>query len=156
MTSLVLALLLATQGEPGAITLPGLWGSFVAAPGCQPVDLPIDIDAIMGEVKCPGTGLNMLVFAAPGTGPEPFACRRPKDRVVPEGAVDPPISFVTTSGAPVLVCPGRPGSNMVIALVATAIGRIEFHASPTRPEQLLTLLAIVSSYRPAREGGTGK
>jgi len=155
MTSLVLALLLATQGEPGAITLPGHWGSFVAAPGCQPVDLPVDIDAIMGEVKCPGAGLNMLVFGAPGTGPEPFACRPPKN-AVPESPVEPPIPFVTTSGARVLVCPGRSGSNMVTIFVATAVGRIEFHASPTRPEQLLTLLAIVASYRPFPASGTSK
>ena len=151
MTSLVLALLLATQGAPGAITLPGQWGSFLAPPGCQPVDLPVDIDAIMGEVKCPGSGLNMFVFGAPGTGPEPFACRSPKS-VQPDSAIEPAIPFVTKSGAQVLVCPGRSGSNMVTVFVATAVGRIEFHASPTRPEQLLTVLAIVSSYRPAAGG----
>jgi hypothetical protein len=153
--SLILALLLTTQGEPGAITLPGHWGSFVAPPGCQPVDLPVDTDAIMGEVKCPGAGLNMLVFGALGTAPEPLACRPPKD-LGPESVVEPPIAFVTNSGAPVFVCPGPSGSNLVTVFVAAAVGRIEFHASPTRPEQLLTLLAIVSSYRPLRAPGAGK
>jgi hypothetical protein len=155
MMSLVLALLLTIQGELGAITLPGHWGTFVAPSGCEPVDLPIDTDAIMGEVKCPGVGLNMLVFGALGTRPEPLACRQPKD-LGPESVAEPPIAFVTNSGAPVLVCPGRSGSNMVTVFVAAAVGRIEFHASPTRPEQLLTLLAIVSSYRPARALEAGK
>jgi hypothetical protein len=45
---------------------------------------------------------------------------------------------------------------MVAVFVAAAVGRIEFHASLTRPEQLLTLLAIVSSYRPARALEAGK
>jgi hypothetical protein len=153
MTSLALALLLAAQADPGAITLPALWGSFVAVPGCEPVDLPIGIDAIMGQVKCPGVGLDMLVFAAPGTASAPLACRPPKDDTLPEQAAGPPIPFVTASGAAVLICPGRAGSNKVTVFVSAALGRIEFHASPRRPEQLLTLMAIVSSYRPAPEGG---